>query len=131
MMSLEDTIYSFVDTGACEESIIKDIQEYYPDTWTDEKISQKINELLKNDSLIDRGAYLVRNYKKMKYKVFLSSNHEDKIFNSLDEAKTFIKQIDSEYRLVNDDINSHNGYRCRYLWGGYREGIQAFIVEVK
>ena len=64
MMSLEDTIYSFVDTGACEESIIKDIQEYYPDTWTDEKISQKINELLKNDSLIDRGAYLVRNYKK-------------------------------------------------------------------
>ena len=45
MMSLEYTIYSFIDTGACEESIIKDIQESYPNLFSDQEISDEITKL--------------------------------------------------------------------------------------
>lgn len=55
-----------MDAEACKESIIRDIQLDSPGVWTDEQISKKIDRLLENESLIDRGAYLVRNFKKKK-----------------------------------------------------------------
>lgn len=67
----------------------------------------------------------------MKYKAILHSDYQEALFETLDEAKEFIKKIDPGYVLVNDDSDSRNGYRCRYLWGGYFEGIEAFIVEEK
>lgn len=67
----------------------------------------------------------------MKYKTILHLPYQEASFETLDEAKAFIKQIDKEYVLVNDDLYSRNGYRCRYLWGGYFEGAEAFIIEEK
>lgn len=67
----------------------------------------------------------------MKYKAIVHSSNQEKLCNTLDEAEVFIKQIDSEYWLVNDDVCSRFGYRRRYLWRGYPEGLEAFIVEVK
>ena len=67
----------------------------------------------------------------MKYKAIVHSSNQEKLCNTLDEAEVFIKQIDPEYVLINDDPDSRNKYRCRYLSGGYREGMEAFIVEVK
>jgi hypothetical protein len=49
--------------------------------------------------------------------------------DSLIEAQQYVKQFDPEFVLVNDDADNRNGYRCRYLWGGYREGIEMFILE--
>lgn len=50
--------------------------------------------------------------------------------DSLVEAQQYVAQhLDPEFVLANDDADNKNGYRCRYLWGGYREGIEVFILE--
>lgn len=72
-MNLENEIYFYIDTGACKESIIRDIQLDSPGVWTDEQISQEIDRLLKNNALIDRGGYLVRNFT-----LFLRDKGKDK-----------------------------------------------------
>jgi hypothetical protein len=64
----------------------------------------------------------------MKYLVTHGLNKNK--FDSLADAKQFVTQLDSEFILTNDDNDNRNGYRCRYLWGGYPEGIQVFILEV-
>jgi hypothetical protein len=66
----------------------------------------------------------------MRFKVLFHVDTElEKEFETLEQAKEYVLKIDSEYVLVNDDEQSQNGYRCRYLWGGYPEGISAFIIE--
>lgn len=64
MMSLEDKIYFSMDSVACKEFIIRDIQLDSPGVWTDEQISKEIDRLLENGSLVGIEGFLVRNYKK-------------------------------------------------------------------
>ena len=44
----------------------------------------------------------------MKYKTILHLPYQEASFETLDEAKAFIKQIDKEYVLVNDNLDSRN-----------------------
>ena len=65
----------------------------------------------------------------MGFKVLFNFDNKEIEFDSLEKAKEFVINTDPDYRLVNDDEQSQNGYRCRYLWGGYPEGIEAFIID--
>ena len=55
---LEKQIICMVDTGACEDSIVKDVLEYN-DEFPEQEIRDYIKEMLNNGKLVDRGPYLV------------------------------------------------------------------------
>ena len=61
---LQSYIVCAVDTGSCKKYIIKDVLEY--DEHTEEEISSYIDFMLKENLLIDRGAYLVVDWKMLK-----------------------------------------------------------------
>lgn len=63
----------------------------------------------------------------MKYLVIQGSCQNE--FDSLADAKQFVAQLDAEFVLTNDNPDNKDGYRCRYLWGGHREGVEVFILE--
>lgn len=46
-------------------------------------------------------------------------------FSNIDDAKSYVANKHSDFVLVNDK----NGY-IRYLWGGYPEGLELFIVSI-
>lgn len=50
-------------------------------------------------------------------------------FELLDDAKQFVSNHYPEFILTNDDADNRNGYRCRYLYDGYPEGLEIFILE--
>lgn len=52
--TLVHSIICVIDTGACEESIIKDLPQYSP-----EEISICLKEMLRLGLCEDRGAYIV------------------------------------------------------------------------
>lgn len=59
MVNLRNLICQFIDTGSAKEYIIRDIQESYPNLFSDQEISDEITELLEEGQVEDRGAYLV------------------------------------------------------------------------
>lgn len=63
----------------------------------------------------------------MQYTVIQGTGRHD--FESLASAKQFVEEYYPEFALTNDDSDCINGYRCRYLWNGYFEGAELFIVN--
>jgi hypothetical protein len=63
---LKSDIVCAVDTGSCKEYIIKDVLAY--NEYNEEEISSYIDFMLKENLLIDRGAYLVVNWKMLENK---------------------------------------------------------------
>lgn len=66
----------------------------------------------------------------MKYHVIQHSSGKKDEFNSLFEAIDFVAKSYPEF-IFNDEKISDNGFYRRYLWGGYREGLELFIKEIK
>lgn len=64
MNKIKTAIINMIDTGACLDSIFKDITIYYPNQFTNEEIKDTINSMIRDREIIDRGVYLV--YKPMK-----------------------------------------------------------------
>jgi len=64
----------------------------------------------------------------MKYIVTFQNKNKGK-FELVQNAQQFVAENYSEFILCNDDADSRNGYRCRYLWGGYPEGVEIFIIQ--
>ena len=60
---LKSNIICCVDTGSCEDVIVRDVLKYYPG-YEEQDIRDCIHLMLKKGELIDRGAYLVYNYEK-------------------------------------------------------------------
>ena len=66
----------------------------------------------------------------LKYRIIQHGSDKKDEFNSLSEAIDFVAKSYPEF-VFNDEKTNENGYYRRYLWGGYREGLELFIKEIK